>query len=387
MSSKSQPLKSGIPSTRNRRPSHSSPDDLASPSRKAQGSQLHNPSLSAGKKGSSKSESDTQNVNVEILPSGLMPAIRTDHRNKDKCPCNKSVISSWKLDCHKCHQYWHADCMGLGGLTEKEINKLTQWSCPFCWVSPISTFTSDVNVCHVCRNTLSLQQTNLEYEATLARDKLKNVSACCNLIELIDFTVLGKNIETLSQFDQHLKHLLLKEDSLRGLDSEIKNLTEALSKLPSSHADMSESVRTNTESLTSSISQLQEDLKLLNQPQSDSRQVMPEPSVNLLEDISKKLDKLCTDESSISAGLEQLKVSIDEVHSKQQTVMQYGPPAQPPLTSSPNAPSSQPSPIPTVPPLSDSESHVDHKQVPYTKFESNFMEANEAAQITSFLNT
>jgi hypothetical protein len=151
MSSKSQPLKSGIPSTRNRRTSHPSPDDRASPSRKTQGSQPHNPSLSTGKKSSSKSESDTQNVNVEILPSGLMPTIRTDHRNKDKCPCNKSVISSWKLDCHKCHQYWHADCMGLGGLTEKEINKLTQWSCPFCWISPISTFSSDVSVCHVCR--------------------------------------------------------------------------------------------------------------------------------------------------------------------------------------------------------------------------------------------
>jgi hypothetical protein len=114
--------------------------------------------------------------------------------------------------------------------------------------------------------------------------------------------------------------------------------------------------------------------------------MVSEPSENLLKDISRKLDKLCTDETSISAGLEQLKVSIDDVHSKQQTMMQCGPSAQPHPTSS-NAPSTQPSTIPIVPPLTDSELHVDHKQVPYTKSETILIEADEAAQITNFLNT
>jgi hypothetical protein len=115
-----------------------------------------------------RSESDASAIRVDIHPSRPMPIIRTEHRNKEKCPCNKSFKSSWILDCHKCHQYWHADCMGLGGLSEKEINKFTQWSRPFCWVSPISTLDMDVHVCHVCRNTLSLQQSRGETKQSAA---------------------------------------------------------------------------------------------------------------------------------------------------------------------------------------------------------------------------
>ena len=305
--SKPQPLKYGISSTRSRRPSHSLSEDHSSPL------------ASSGKKSSSKSESDASAIKVDINPSTPMPIIRTEHRNKEKCPCNKSVKSSWKLDCHKCHQYWHADCMGLGGLSEKEINKLTQWSCPFCWVSPISTLDTDVHVCHVCRNTLSLQQSNLEFEASIAHEKLKNVSKCCNLIELINFNDLGKNIDTIAQFDQRLKHLLLKEDSLRGLDSEIKNLTVVLSSLSSvqsEHAEIPE-----LKSIDKNISDLQRDLEDLKNRESPSVLAPPasESTDTLLKDISEKLDKLCNEESGISADMSQMKQSIESMKSSQQS--------------------------------------------------------------------
>jgi hypothetical protein len=170
----------------------------------------------------SKSESDKTDIDaslddvddtsaIDVSSEQQLPSLSTDHRLKDKCPCNQSIKSSWKLDCAKCGQWWHTDCVGLKGISQKAISLLTQYHCPFCYISPIPTLSTTVDVCHVCRNTLTLQQTNLDVEAKLAHEKIGNMAKCCNILNNIDFDMLSKNIETIAQFDSHLKHLLLKK--------------------------------------------------------------------------------------------------------------------------------------------------------------------------------
>ena len=203
---------------------------------------------------------------------GQLPSLNSDHREKGSCPCNKSV-ASWKIDCSKCHQYWHIDCLSMKGLNEAAINSMSSFLCPFCFVSPVPTIQTTVDVCHICRNTLTLQQSNSQYEASLAAKKIQNVSKCCKMLEGIDFEEFNSRLDTLSQFDQRLRHILLNENSLKGLDSDIRSLTEVLTSAsdtpPSSNTaltEMSKTIQTYDDSfqaINNNIVKLQNDLQLL----------------------------------------------------------------------------------------------------------------------------
>ena len=51
------------------------------------------------------------------------------------CPCRKSnPQTTAKVDCIKCRQIWHAECLGMGGVTEKMVRTWVDWVCPFCFV-------------------------------------------------------------------------------------------------------------------------------------------------------------------------------------------------------------------------------------------------------------
>ena len=51
------------------------------------------------------------------------------------CPCGL-WIDSTAAQCEKCSEWWHVNCANLKGLTDTEINKMEDWLCPKCWVSP-----------------------------------------------------------------------------------------------------------------------------------------------------------------------------------------------------------------------------------------------------------
>ena len=53
------------------------------------------------------------------------------------CPCNKSDTSSSKVICAKCTQSWHQNCCNLKYLTPGCIKRLTEWTCPKCFICPI----------------------------------------------------------------------------------------------------------------------------------------------------------------------------------------------------------------------------------------------------------
>lgn len=351
-------------------------EELSSPWR-AEGTQSRLPSSTSARKKSSKSESDTgpsssaskQDDAIILEPTGPMPFVRTEHRTKDSCPCNKSITSSWKLDCHKCKQFWHAECIGLSGLCKSTLNKLTEWLCPLCWVSPVSTINFDVNVCHVCKSTLTLQQSNLEYEASLSRKKLQNISACCNILNTVNFEQLSERIDTLSDFDQHLKHLLLNRNSLNGLDSEMKKLTDLLAsaKLPAMPHN-----NETLKSISTNITKLQEDLGNLTHRESPVSPPTTNITDKLLTDLNAKLEKLTDAESLITNGMQLLTRSIESFHKSPNN-----PPHLEPLHPDPPA-LDRPEPVLT---------NIAHEQTPYSDCKLDFIKQEEAAELIPFLES
>ena len=369
---KNPPVATGV----KKRDSIPTPADLIASPWKAEGMLSRLP-----KRGSSKSESDTSSTQskshtgddeIDVTSSRSLPQLRHEHRDKGSCPCKKSLATSWKLKCCKCMQYWHAACIGLNGLSEKSINKLTEWSCPFCWVSPIPTIQTEVDVCHICRNTLSLQHTNLDYEAALVHQKIKNVSECCNLLRHSNFEELTQRMRTLGEFDRHLQHLLLSENSLKGLDSEIRKLTDLIA---SSKSSESANNNSTLESINLNISELQRDLDNLANREPPAAPPISESSNELLAAINSKLEQLCANESNLSADIAHLKASLQSVQSGPITASSAPPPAPPhSIIESLLAPCSEPEP-----------SSTEHHQVPYSQSSENFISQEEAQALTTFL--
>ena len=380
-----QPNERGKPSRRGtyrKRDSYPTQDELASPW-KAEGTQSRLPFPSGSRKNSSKSESDIglsltvpkQDDLITVDPAGPMPLIRTEHRDKASCPCNKSITSSWKLDCHKCKQYWHADCVGLSGISQSSINKLSKWSCPLCWVSPVSTMKFDVNVCHVCKNTLTLQQTNLEYEASLSRQKIQNISSCCNVLNKVNFEQLRDQVDTLSEFDQHLKHLLLSSQSLKSLDTEMKKLSDLLAS-STLHSEPHNDATLQT--MNSNISKLLEDLANLASKDTSTVPQVPDSTHEILNDLNKRLEKLTETEALITTGMQLLTQSIEKSH-----LAPNNTPAPASHSTSPSSP--RPPSTPVLP--EPSYTPIEHQQVPYTDCIADFTEQEEAVELTRFLES
>jgi len=300
---------------------------------------------------SSLSESDASSISsqleLNVTPQAAMPAIQHSHRDKDKCPCNQSLESSWKLDCAKCGQFWHANCVGLNGLNRKMLNDLTQWPCPFCFVSPIATISTEVEVCHVCRNTLSLQQTNLELETAHISAHLEPLANCCKLIKDIDFVEFGKSIDTLGQFDQRLKHLLLNDQSLKSLDSNMKLLSDQLATsleqpsappLNSTIENLTAALQTHDKTFHSVTNQLNELKQQVTSLSSDmTTSPTSEQSDKLLERVSQELREVCKQELKQStANLQHSSEHPSTPPGQQELPRSPEPPHQEEIPSDPN---------------------------------------------------
>ncbi len=113
-------------------------------------------------------ESDSESIDV----SESITTLCSDHRPKDRCPCEMSKEKMWMIDCSQCKQHWHLDCVSLNGLGEDEINKLVDYLCPLCYVPPIkiNKKNSDPDLCQICRAIEALCRANNQYEINLAKD-------------------------------------------------------------------------------------------------------------------------------------------------------------------------------------------------------------------------
>ena len=185
--------------------------DISRPRKNSRGSLTHSPVVSPtvtrSTPGTSKSttkgaDSDTS-VDIINSPSSLCRSLF----QLDKCPCNQSLNSgAWKIDCSKCRQYWHIQCVTLDGLDKDQINSLINWLCPFCYSAPISTTEIiDESSCMTCRNTRTLRDANHEFEVSK----------------------LAANLKLLSSDNLEGCQLLSQENSIKCIESEVQQLHES----------------------------------------------------------------------------------------------------------------------------------------------------------------
>ena len=283
------------------------------------------------------------------------------HRDKKKCPCQRSYNGKvYLIDCSRCHQEWHVDCLSMKGISRAAINSMVEWLCPYCFVAPVSTLKKQkADFCYSCRNTRALQQANSDFEASTAVKNLETVSAlvasassASSALEKFDFKQFSRNLDTLSQFDAHLQHLLLKENSLNGLNNEIKLQDKSL------------------ESININIAELQKDLKHLSSRPAVEPSSPSASSEQLLKGISEQLTALCTNENTAAAGISELKQSLDSL----QPLHNPGPCIPPtPLVGPSQHP---PSPVPAVlvqPP--------NHEQEPVVMSKNDYIDLETANEL------
>ena len=130
---------------------------------------------------------------VSIESKTPLPTVDSKHRHLDKCPCGQSKPSAWQIDCSRCNQIWHADCLSFKGIKQDSINRMVEYLCPFCYTAPIPTAPcTDVDVCHICRNTLVLQQSNNEHELKLATEHSQKLDMMVDRLNTLNDEINAK---------------------------------------------------------------------------------------------------------------------------------------------------------------------------------------------------
>ena len=312
--------------------------------------------------------------------------------NPAKCPCNIST-GDYMIDCSACHQFWHLKCVTLDGL-KKDSNKLLDWKCPFCYVSPLPTTDFiDTSSCLTCRNTRTLRDANNGYEASKAAanlntylpsdetiDKLKSISSCSEAIKNIDFDQIRKASEAIDLFSVHIQHLLTDGSvlsSMKNLESQIIKLNHLLETSPVSSSSattpencvkLSSEITSLTNKLTAQNTSFELFSDSMEKLQSEVRQLSAQPAPSsdaapatdqFLKDISEKLEQLCMHEPEISSGIKDLKQSVLSIQSS--PPIPPPPPLLPPPLLPPSGCPPPPSTLPLPPPTPE-PTHLPHKQ-------------------------
>ena len=195
-------------------------------------------------------------LSVSVAADETEPAIKMSHRDLSKCPCLNSSSNSWLIDCSKCKQYWHVDCLSLSGLSATIINKLVDFRCPFCWVSPVPTIKNDSDICYICRNTLSLQQANNMYKTMLSSEKLNSLQKLASVINSVDFDKFSAQVGTIQNFDLHLQHLLLNQNSLEEYQGSVREIEKRTNTMSSSVEKAMADISGQISSLQSQVDEL-----------------------------------------------------------------------------------------------------------------------------------
>ena len=326
---------------------------LNPPRSRLKGAQSESPktSVTSGKTGDKSKLRLDLKANLSESDSFITPDVSSvdkslaadqGHRNRKKCPCGKSNKSSWKIDCSHCLQEWHADCLSMKGIPKSAINLMIDWLCPFCYVAPIATTRATSDLCYQCRNTLTLQQSNSDFEASTAAANLHSVETLCKSLASIDTDKLCDSLKLVQNLDLHLQHLLVSDQGLEKFQSIPAQIALAVeSKLSDLQINSSESV------ISEQITKLHEQIQTLSTPpQPDSSTPASASATDqLLEKISNQLDQLCDNETTVSSGLNELKQSISSIQSVHTAPFSAHQPEALQPTTQARSPSTQPEPV------------------------------------------
>ena len=247
------------------------------------------------KKAPKPSAGEDEQVDVDTVDTTNTRS-STDHRNRKDCPCGKSTEAGvWLIDCSKCRQYWHVDCVSLSGLSEQTINKLVDYLCPFCYVPPVPVSYPNfkVDLCYFCQSTVTLQMANNLSETAIASEKLKTISSFAKELAKIDFDSVKNSLSAVQDLDVHLKHLLLNQDDLKAHQKRTERIEAHLGKISKSIDPKEQKVaKESIDTLSQHVQQLQDQLSAFTQSAPPLRSTEPSATDQLLEHISDQLEKL-----------------------------------------------------------------------------------------------
>ena len=366
---------------------------------------------------SKKGVASTPLGHLDVTNSPAVSPLCRSLFDPSKCPCNIST-GDYMIDCSACHQFWHLKCVTLDGL-KKDGNKLLNWTCPFCYVSPLpTTDLIDTSSCLTCRNTRTLRDANHAYEASKAAanlsaylpsdetiDKLKSISSCSEAIKNIDFDQIRKASEAIDLFSVHIQHLLTDGSvlsSMKNLETQIIKLNHLLETSPVSSSTvtspencvkLSSEITSLTNKLTAQNTSFELFSECMEKLQSEVQQlsVQPVPSSDaapatdqFLKDISEKLEKLCQNEPIISSDIKDLKQSMLSIQSS--PPIPPPPPLLPPPLLPPSGCPPPPSTLPLPPPTPE-PTPMPHKQTPVSDLMADFISESEAEQLKQFLTS
>ena len=239
--------------------------------------------------------------NSEIIDVVAMDHSSISHRNLKDCPCGQSTEAGvWLIDCSRCHQYWHLDCVSLNGLGKGNINKLVDYLCPLCYVPPvpIGRVQFKAELCYYCESTLNLQRANNLTESVIAAEKLKSIASFSKDLAKIDFESVRDGLSAVQDLDLHMKHFLLNKEDLQKHHSKTEKIEANISKIAETiELKLPNTTNDSINTLSQSIQQLQGQINELattapQHPHKDSS-----ATDQLLEKISKQLDDLQSNHS------------------------------------------------------------------------------------------
>ena len=157
--------------------------------------------------------SSEDDIDVEDIGDIRLGA-ETPNTHKDQCPCfNTGSKSNLHIKCCKCNQVFHPTCVNLAGLTKSTTLKLTKWKCPDCYIFPYT------------------KQSNEKSEAFSEFLKIIPRISQCN-------EDLRDSATTIEFFNEHIKHLVINEDShkeqsekINQLETDVKHIKSSLERL------------------------------------------------------------------------------------------------------------------------------------------------------------
>lgn len=206
---------------------------------------------------------DSPKVEVELTSPSKTG--RFTHQGTAICPCGGTKPDSWKIDCSKCSQIWHADCISLDGISKDSISKMLNYLCPFCYVPPVPgpRTASSPYVCHTCLNTATVRDIN-QWSC------IDSLSSKINSIES-----LGDGLTHVEELDSRIKHLLTNINSLNESGSKEDKLDGTITALSNKIDELNQALNNNNASdsdplITSSgdnlkLQALEENLSKINQ--------------------------------------------------------------------------------------------------------------------------
>ena len=294
-------------------------------------------------------------------------------RNLGSCPCNESANTSWKVDCAKCKQFWHANCLGLKGISQSSINKMVDYLCPYCYVAPVPTINPVRETCFVCRNTETLQNLNITYEVNEVANKIEAIKSLDTLLSGINVERLIGNVQILEKFDLHLQHLLINADKFQSYQDTVTKIAVDIQNIkdrPTTGTSSDTTSSTDITELTAQIKDLSDQVEGFTLLQAQT--VNKEGSTSI-----KDLEKIC---NNITAEVERLSKGTVDMGSKinglHETVNKT-----PPMLIHPTRTGHPQEPLLDLPPAPP----IHHGQIAIERVRETFISAKETEDLKVFL--